>query len=667
MSIFSSIGNAVKSVASTVYNTVNSVGNYVSSAIGLGSSTANTASALQGTFVPGASYNPGQSPRTIADLQTYRAGSGVGNGASGSYSAPVSTPVSYKSLQTPSSSSNYSSASYASPAGAAQNGGGAFFTPAGGTPVSTVVNANQLGSSNAAIPSAPSGTNYHGAVVGNNVGVGGNLATGMLPVNGQQVDENGNPIASKDKPPADNAETALQKYLAAEQDARANPDIEGAYRRAQNEGGVIAATQQRNNTQNAINAITTKMNTDLLQLRGTAGREGVTEAVYGGQQAEVTREATISLLPLQAQLAADQGNLDLATQHTDTLFKIYSQEAQQSADNWNNQAKAIYEYATAGEKRKLDEISKDKEYLRDTASKEASNQNTIANELLKAGNMAGYKAVTGVRVPTNVNSPTYAQDFANYKNDLNSVISKYGGSIGATDRAKASVELENAKLAGDKLRTEIAANQPVTGEYAGVINGAAGLVASTKKTQVKTNIANAIAGGDFKTAYAETANAVSDGLTGSVKTKFDDARTDVNIMYGMRNAIQNYANAGGDMGLLKGTEEQIKRKLGVDSGKASTLATQLWREFQTYRSNMTGAAFTPAESRDYAAVNPTLGKSLDLNLSVIDGALNQLTNRVISTVNARLPEAQKLYDKAFPTATNIDTNAANDLRNKYGY
>ena len=58
---------------------------------------------------------------------------------------------------------------------------------------------------------------------------------------------------------------------------------------------------------------------------------------------------------------------------------------------------------------------------------------------------------------------------------------------------------------------------------------------------------------------------------------------------------------------------------------------------------MTGAAFSEAESRDYASVNPTLGKSLNLNLSIIDGALNQLENRITSTVNVRVPGASKLY------------------------
>lgn len=239
--------------------------------------------------------------------------------------------------------------------------------------------------------------------------------------------------------------------------------------------------------------------------------------------------------------------------------------------------------------------------------------------------------------------PNTAQKIAN-ATDIGEAFSLTGGIIGA----KAVAERI-------KLQAEAQAKAPITGEWASVINGAVGLVANTKKDTVKNNIANAIANEDYQTAYSEIANAVEDGLTGSTKTKFADARTDIGVLNGMRQAIKDYADDGGDMNLLKGTEEQIKRNLGIDSGKATTLAVQLWREFQTYRSNMTGAAFSAQESRDYASVNPTLGKSLDLNLNVIDGAINQLQNRVSATVNTRLPQAKGIYEKTISQSESKQT------------
>ena len=84
--------------------------------------------------------------------------------------------------------------------------------------------------------------------------------------------------------------------------------------------------------------------------------------------------------------------------------------------------------------------------------------------------------------------------------------------------------------------------------------------------------------------------------------------------------------------------------MGVTGNPQLTaLATQLSREFQTYRTNATGAAFSPEESREYAKVNPRTTASLDLNLAVIDGALNQLQNRIVSTTKTRVSGAEDLW------------------------
>lgn len=227
-----------------------------------------------------------------------------------------------------------------------------------------------------------------------------------------------------------------------------------------------------------------------------------------------------------------------------------------------------------------------------------------------------------------------------------------------TEQAK--VVLENAKIQADILKTknEAGANvAPVPTEYQTVVSTAAGLLGAAKVGPSKAAISNALAGKDYAGAYALIANNVEDSLTGSNKTKFADTRTDYGVMSGMREAIQAYAAGGGKMSFLTGTEEDIKRKLGIDSGKASVLATQLWREFQSYRLAMTGAAFSPSESRDYAAVNPTLGKSLDLNLSVIDGALAQLKNRITSTVEQRVPGSSKIYSLAAGTEPNDEASS----------
>ena len=172
-----------------------------------------------------------------------------------------------------------------------------------------------------------------------------------------------------------------------------------------------------------------------------------------------------------------------------------------------------------------------------------------------------------------------------------------------------------------------------TDKFDATIQTVGRLASPTTQGKVIGDLTKYIASGDYKAAYQQIGNSVSDSLTGSNKQKFDDARTDIQVMQGLANAIKSFQDAGGDTGLLKGSANDIETKLGkVTNPKLTELATQLNREFQAYRLSMTGAAFSPAESREYAKVNPTTGKSLDLNYSIIQGALNQLNNRVQGTI-----------------------------------
>ncbi len=438
MSIFSSISSRIKSLAS-------SVGSGISSIFGGGTSQSANAldynnpynAALQASNKGKPAYGTPAYYATnpyISDSIGANSPGSIQMGGSftppqGSYSTqtgggyPIS-PTSYSSGTKISSSgsSNYSSPSYST---TYANSG----VQSKVAPTSTVTNASNIGAgtTTAISPSSPGSNNYHGAVTGANISVGADPVTGMFP---PQVDAGGATGAKGQTGGTEQPKTAQQNFDDYLKNIKAPPSEADAYNRAQNEGGLLQAQQQRNNTQNEINGITSKMNTDLLNLRGTAGKEGVTEAVYGGQQAEVTREASIRLLPLQAQLAADQNNLQLAQDHTDTLFKIYADDAKNSVTSYNDNLKLAWDFFTTSEKKKAEETLWQKNFNADLVKKEMDNQSDIAKELLKTGNTSAYKAITSVRPPTNVNSPTYAQDFENYKKDLASTVAKYGISTG---------------------------------------------------------------------------------------------------------------------------------------------------------------------------------------------------------------------------------------------
>ncbi len=105
-----------------------------------------------------------------------------------------------------------------------------------------------------------------------------------------------------------------------------------------------------------LNAIVAKSQAEQLGLEGQ-GR-GITESIIGGQQAQINREAAIQALPVQAQLAAAQGDLEMAQQHVDKLFAIKRQDAQALFQFKSNVINSVYDFADKQEQRRLDEVSK---------------------------------------------------------------------------------------------------------------------------------------------------------------------------------------------------------------------------------------------------------------------------------------------------------------------
>lgn len=147
-------------------------------------------------------------------------------------------------------------------------------------------------------------------------------------------------------------EDMIRDIIPKKENVYEDPDV-----RRQNE--VVRQRQQEVANYTAqLNSVVAQQNADLLRLRGIGSQEGVTETVYGGQQATINREAAIKALPIQAQIAAAQGNLELAQDYL-TQLTTWKTEA---IDNDYNHRKEIYSsvrnFVDKEEKRQLDKIEK---------------------------------------------------------------------------------------------------------------------------------------------------------------------------------------------------------------------------------------------------------------------------------------------------------------------
>lgn len=108
-----------------------------------------------------------------------------------------------------------------------------------------------------------------------------------------------------------------------------------------------------------LNAVLSQAQRDTLQLRQTAQKEGVVEAVYGAQAAAINYNAAIQALPLQSHIAALQNNLELADSYLNELVTIKKEQIDRQYQYNKGLFDTIYSALDAKEKRVADRLIKE--------------------------------------------------------------------------------------------------------------------------------------------------------------------------------------------------------------------------------------------------------------------------------------------------------------------
>jgi hypothetical protein len=113
--------------------------------------------------------------------------------------------------------------------------------------------------------------------------------------------------------------------------------------------------------QQAVNDFTAQLNTivanrDANKLRIEGQGRGIPEAIIGGQQAQIDKEAAIAALPVQAQLAAAQGNLQLAQDHINTWGQILMKDAENQYTRKKEVLTSVRDFAVGLEFKRIDDL-----------------------------------------------------------------------------------------------------------------------------------------------------------------------------------------------------------------------------------------------------------------------------------------------------------------------
>jgi len=224
------------------------------------------------------------------------------------------------------------------------------------------------------------------------------------------------------------AQSNLQAYLANLTAAQASqPNGEATMRQLERDSGLQQAKQDVNNFTGQLNSITAKASADQLRLEGQ-GR-GITDTLIGGQQAQINREAAIAALPVQAQLAAAQGNLQIAQEHVDKMFSIRMQDAQNKYAFQTKIADTLFQYANAEQARKM----QDKKDADNRAFSVMQNDQSFARQLAMQAvefGQTGLAAKLGNLVPS---SATYAQDIGALQGQLRKPVAPRAAPVRQTE------------------------------------------------------------------------------------------------------------------------------------------------------------------------------------------------------------------------------------------
>lgn len=510
---------------------------------------------------------------------------------------------------------------------------------------------------------------------------GDDLMTEQTPIDlGQpEIEENPLPGAQAVAQSAlQNAQNDLSTAVTEEQERQAalQNDISGLMADEQPDfTGRVTSTLDRLGTPDAfnglrqaterLNALNTQFDLGNVELQGAGGQE------TGTLQREVTqneRERAVRTKGAAAQVELLRGNIELAQSIARDASNDAFRQRQLRLNNLNSQLDRVSKSLTAKESDQFElqkkKIEQEQEEL--NAAKEdvataiatgaASDQEleTLSNDNLPVAERQALAQTIQGRAA----QQTREQELLESQATINQRNASAAASFAQRDqrqvetlitRAEGGDEAAIAELGYDPRETSSGAVVP--DEFKTTVEQAATLAgAGDKREATRAIIGKALADGDHTQAYSQIANNVEDSLTGTVKSRFANARTDIGVMTSMRDAIEEYVAAGGDTGFLKGNVQDISERFGrlanSKDPEFAALGARLQREFQTYRNIMTGAAFTPEESAEYEAVNPSENKSLDLNLAVINGAVDQLEDRVVNTVETRVSGATNIYEKA---------------------
>lgn len=222
------------------------------------------------------------------------------------------------------------------------------------------------------------------------------------------------------------AEDLFAKYLG---EAKANPppSLADQYAQLEQQSGIQQKRERVQALSDQLNTVTANANAQALGLTGQ-GR-GIPEAILGGQQAQIFKEAAIQALPIQAQLSAATGDLNLAQDHLQQMFGLVSKDIQSQYEWRTNLINTAYDFASKQQQIKLDARKTAENQAFSVATNNLNYVQGLATSAFNNGSPnVGAKLMQLMQNPT---SSTFLSDAAALAKQIQKTPSGGGGAAGA--------------------------------------------------------------------------------------------------------------------------------------------------------------------------------------------------------------------------------------------
>lgn len=379
-----------------------------------------------------------------------------------------------------------------------------------------------------------------------------------------------------------------------------------------------------NSLSGQLNAITTNRDAEMLRLEGQ-GR-GVTESIIGGQQAQISREAAIQAMPIQAQLAIAQDDLESARSYASQLFQAQAQDAQARYNFKKELNASIYNFLNDQEKSRLAQTEK----AEDRAfAVEQANRGTLKQLAMQAMEY-GQGALSAEIMKLNPASPTFDADYGD-------VTSRLRKPVAAAAPIKRDTGFDKS---GNLIDMQ-------TGE----------VISKVTNVNPAENLQSQLANAD----PVSTKQALADLIAGNQITP--GARGRIAPSLAVLNSVDELANMNLEgkftgIGIAGKTKEFVKGLFNMKDPEATTNEQNIDAINLKVQQWASGASLTEQQTEQVNKFTPTTTDSDKTVRTKLNGLYNFMLNQTESEllsegINVQFPtinlfEISDLYEKASP-------------------